>query len=280
MTFVESVIHQNATIRQKYEDETSYQRRMKKQHEGIFNKIETLKLINTALYVIYNILVIPLIYTLVFMQADMNAPLRVAIKIMFVVYPYVILSLERTLYVFGKMIFAIITGTPFSEDRTPLTLFGDYPKSISTMQNKTSSDNSIQTPETPQLTPVRLSSANTRLLTQNTNGVPPATIRDKLTEIFDNIDRNSDGGLSRRGLKDGLDQLGMNITSQEVDLLFNQYDNDGSRSMSFEEFLQLIDYNPNGSKIKAEDLELRGSNKKLQSVVKKVRRKVNDLIGS
>lgn len=140
MTYVESVILQNAAIRQKYDDETSYQRRLKKQHEDIFNKIEILKIINTTLYVIYNILTVPLAYTLVFVQGGMFIPYRIAILVLFVLYPFVVLSLERTLYVFGKLAFAIMTGTPFSdENRTPLTHFGDYPKSISNVPFKSSS---------------------------------------------------------------------------------------------------------------------------------------------
>jgi hypothetical protein len=162
MTYVESVILQNATIRQKYDDETGYQRRLKKQHEDIFNKIEILKIINTTLYVIYNILTVPLAYTLVFVQGNMFIPYRIAILVLFVLYPFVILTLVRTLYVFGRMAFAIMTGTPFSDEkRTPLTHFGDYPKSISNIPFTRSPKITIISPSSAPSAPAPLTATGT-----------------------------------------------------------------------------------------------------------------------
>ncbi|CAK9113177.1 unnamed protein product [Durusdinium trenchii] len=66
--------------------------------------------------------------------------------------------------------------------------------------------------------------------------------RDGLTEgeLFERIDANKDGELSKSELQSALRKLGVSLSTSELDGILRIFDSDGSGSIDFTEFYQLI----------------------------------------
>jgi len=66
--------------------------------------------------------------------------------------------------------------------------------------------------------------------------------RENLTEgqLFEKIDSNQDGELSRTELQAALRKLGVSLSTSELDGILRIFDSDGSGSIDFTEFYQLI----------------------------------------
>ena len=66
----------------------------------------------------------------------------------------------------------------------------------------------------------------------------------RLKQVFEEIDDNDSGSLSKRELGKALEQLRVDVTSREIDLLFDRFDEDNSGELDYKEFLRLLDFRP------------------------------------
>ena len=55
----------------------------------------------------------------------------------------------------------------------------------------------------------------------------------RLKQIFIDIDDNGDGKLSQRELYDGLEQMRMGFTHEDVGVIFGKYEEDGKGYISY-----------------------------------------------
>ena len=64
---------------------------------------------------------------------------------------------------------------------------------------------------------------------------------DRLLRIFKEWDENGDGQISVKEFRRALPMLGIRATRQEVDVLFESFDQDGSGAITFAELSRLLD---------------------------------------
>ena len=66
----------------------------------------------------------------------------------------------------------------------------------------------------------------------------------KLREVFREIDVNGDGQLDQHELFNGLNKMKLGFSFAEIGIIYNYYDDDGSGTTSYDEFLNIINYKP------------------------------------
>eukprot|EP00947_MAST-08B_sp_MAST-8B-sp1_P000093 g93.t1 len=59
-------------------------------------------------------------------------------------------------------------------------------------------------------------------------------------EIFDLVDKDKGGSISKEELSDLMDTLGINATHEEIDLMINEIDDDNNGEIDFDEFVAVM----------------------------------------
>ena len=91
----------------------------------------------------------------------------------------------------------------------------------------------------------------------------------ELKNAFDTIDTNKSGTISFNEVKALMEQCGLSIIKQEIDLIMKEYDTNGDGEMDFEEFKEILNYAPGPP-----DLKLRSNTiRKLADITSRSREK-------
>ena len=93
-----------------------------KRNEFQLDTISYIKQINTYLYYFYIVLIIIITSFLLFSKRDIPLLQKLIIIFCFIIYPYIILWIETTLYELFKYTFSIIFGTVYDPPNKPLTV--------------------------------------------------------------------------------------------------------------------------------------------------------------
>lgn len=59
-------------------------------------------------------------------------------------------------------------------------------------------------------------------------------------EIFDLVDKDKGGSISKEELSDLMDTLGINASAEEIDLMINEIDDDNNGEIDFDEFVAVM----------------------------------------
>jgi Ca2+-binding EF-hand superfamily protein len=108
----------------------------------------------------------------------------------------------------------------------------------------------------------------------------------RLKEAFTAMDRNGNGKLDKRELKDAMTVLKVDLRSREIDLIFEKFDRNRNGDIDYKEFLELIGAEPGRDRTITE----RGSSRErssavgrispeLEEVVTSIRRRLEDYLG-
>lgn len=71
---------------------------------------------------------------------------------------------------------------------------------------------------------------------------PGASSARRIKEVFAAIDTNNNGEIDKREFEKAMIKLRVDLTSREIDMIFEKFDYNGSRSINYEEFLRFIDF--------------------------------------
>ena len=66
-------------------------------------------------------------------------------------------------------------------------------------------------------------------------------------EIFDLVDKDKGGSISREELRELMDTLGIRASKEEIDLMINEIDEDNNGEIDFEEFVAVMSRRVNAS---------------------------------
>lgn len=70
---------------------------------------------------------------------------------------------------------------------------------------------------------------------------PGASSARKIKEVFAEMDRNNNGTIDKREFEKAMIVLGVNVTSNDIQMLFQRFDRD-KNGLDYKEFLDLVDY--------------------------------------
>ncbi|RYY86974.1 EF-hand domain-containing protein, partial [archaeon] len=62
----------------------------------------------------------------------------------------------------------------------------------------------------------------------------------KVKEVFADIDRNGNSRIDQKEFREAMSRLRVNLSSSDIDMLFQRYDLDRSGEIDYKEFLQLL----------------------------------------
>jgi Ca2+-binding EF-hand superfamily protein len=105
-----------------------------------------------------------------------------------------------------------------------------------------------------------------------------ANVSRELKNAFADFDTNRNGKISKIEFQDAMDSVKVDVTRQELHLIFKHYANDGN-DLDYDDFLRLVDAAPGnagGSRERERDRDKRA----VQEIVDRVRRQLEDYLGS
>ena len=106
----------------------------------------------------------------------------------------------------------------------------------------------------------------------------------RVKEVFADIDADRSGSIDKRELMTAMKTLRIDVSSQEMDDLFHRFDTDGDGRLGYAEYLQLLGFNsanaPTASKTASSRTLKRGGEEELDSLVNRIRLKIENNLGS
>ena len=112
---------------------------------------------------------------------------------------------------------------------------------------------------------------------------PQAQSAARVKEVFAEIDDDRSGSIDKRELMTAMKSLRIDVSPQEMDDLFKRFDTDGDGRLGYAEYLQLLGFNSVNvsavSKMASSRALKRGGEEELDSLVKRIRSKIEDNLG-